>query len=126
MKTPIISVIDDDESSRVSIQSLLRSLGYAVHAFSSAQAFLQSGVAPTSSCIISDIQMPGMDGLALQAQLRASGSKVPIIFITAFYNPATEARAKKGGALCVLQKPFDSDLLLQCLADALKTGSANP
>jgi FixJ family two-component response regulator len=115
--------VDDDESFRVATQSLLLSLGYAVQSFESADQFLKSGLADTSACLISDIQMPVMDGLALQAELRARGNRLPIIFITAFFTPATEARAKKAGAVCVLTKPFDSDEFIRCLDDALKHAS---
>ena len=117
---PIISIVDDDESFRVATQSLLQSLGYAVHSFESADQFLKSGLADISACLISDIQMPVMDGLALQAELIARGKMLPVIFITAFLTPRTEARVQKSGAVCVLRKPFDIDDLIRCLNDALK------
>ena len=123
MGTSIISIVDDDEAFRVATESLLQSLGYAVHSFASADGFLKSGLADTSACLISDIQMPVMDGLALQAELLARGKKLPIIFITAFLTPRTETRVKKAGALCVLKKPFDIDDLIRCLDAALKGGS---
>ena len=125
MEPPVISVIDDDEWMRVATATLLRSLGYTAHSFASAEDFLKSGLAETSACVISDIQMPVTDGLALQAKLLAKGNTVPIIFITAFPNPATEARAKKAGAVCVLNKPFDSEVLIRCLDSALKGRSGD-
>jgi len=121
--SPIISVVDDDELLRDAIRRLLRSHGYAVHTFASAEDFLKSDLADKSSCIISDVQLPKMDGLALQAQLQARGNMVPVIFITAYPNATTEARAKKAGAVCVLHKPFDSEALIACLNAALKGGS---
>jgi FixJ family two-component response regulator len=120
LKAPVISIVDDDELQRDAIQRLLRSHGYAVHTFASAEDFLSSGVADSSSCIVSDVQLPAMDGLGLQAQLRTKGNKVPIIFITAYPNAAMEARAKAAGAVCVLHKPFDSDVLIQCITTSLK------
>ncbi len=125
MDSLVIAVIDDDEFQRDAIRRLLRSQSYAVHTFASAEDFLNSGLAGTSSCIVSDIQLPAMDGLALQAQLRAKGNKAPFIFITAFPNPAVEARAKTAGAVCVLHKPFDAEALIQCISDALKSGSSS-
>jgi FixJ family two-component response regulator len=120
---PIISVVDDDELLRDAVRRLLRSHGYAVHTFASAEDFLKSDLPDKSSSIISDVQLPKMDGLALQAQLQARGNMVPVIFITAYPNAATEARAKKAGAVCVLHKPFDSEVLIACLNAALKGGS---
>ena len=125
METPVISIVDDDDYMRVATDTLLRSHGYTAHSFASAEDFLKSGLAETSACVISDIQMPVMDGFALQAALRAKGCMVPIIFITAFPNPATEARARKTGAVCILNKPFDSEVLTRCLESALKGGSGD-
>jgi FixJ family two-component response regulator len=73
--------------------------------------------------VISDVQLPKLDGLGLQAQLQAKGNMVPIIFITAYPNPAMEARAKKAGAVAVLHKPFDGEALVDYLNAALKRGS---
>ena len=124
MQGPILSIVDDDELLRDAVHRLLRSHGYAVHSFASAEDFLKSGMADTSACIVSDVQLPAMDGLALQDQLRARGNRVPIIFITAYPNPASEARAKKAGAVCVLHKPFDGEALIAAIETALKK-SAN-
>src|SRR3954468_10884582 len=86
--TPVISIVDDDDYMRVATEGLLRSLGYKAHGFAGAEEFLNSGMVEACACVISDIQMPGTDGLALLAKLRAKGHKVPIIFITAFPSPA--------------------------------------
>ena len=120
MQGPIISIVDDDDLLRDAIQRLLRSHGYSVHSFASAEDFLKSGMADSSACIISDVQLPAMDGLALQDQLRARGNKVPVIFITAYPNATAEARATKAGAVGMLHKPFDSDVLIGCINTALK------
>ena len=117
----IISIVDDDDLLRDAIQRLLRSHGYAVHGFASAEDFLKSSLPDKSSCIISDVQLPAMDGVAMQSQLRAKGNKVPIILITAYPNAAMEARARIAGAICVLHKPFDSDALVQWINTALKS-----
>jgi len=117
----VIAVIDDDEFQRDAIRRLLRSQSYAVHTFASAEDFLNSGLAGTSSCIVSDIQLPAMDGLALQAQLRAKGNKAPFIFITAFPVETIRARALKAGAICFLTKPFDRRTLIKCLETALES-----
>src|SRR5262249_49007320 len=117
-------VVDDDELQRDAIQRLLRSHGYAAHTFASAEDFLHSGLADKSSCIVSDVQLPAMDGLAMQAQLRAKGHNVPIIFITAYPDATLESRAKAVGAVCVFYKPFDSDELIQCIKTALEGGKA--
>lgn len=124
MDSLVIAVVDDDELLRDAIRRLLRSHGYAVRTFASAEDFLKSAVADTASVIISDIQLPAMDGLALQAKLRAKGSKVPIIFMTAYPNAAVEARAKAAGAAGVFHKPFDSEALIACINNALKGGNA--
>src|SRR5579863_8757615 len=80
---PVISVIDDDESVRTAISNLLLSLGYIVHVFPSAEAFLQSAQLHNSRCIIVDVRMPGMSGIELQARLRAEGNHVPLVFVSA-------------------------------------------
>jgi FixJ family two-component response regulator len=117
---PAISIIDDDESVRVAIHSLVRSLGYIVHPFASAEEFLQSAQRNDTSCVITDVQMPTMSGLELQVRLRAQGYHVPFIFITAFPIESVRARAMKAGATCFLTKPLDPETLIQCLHDALE------
>jgi FixJ family two-component response regulator len=116
---PAISVVDDDESVRVATCNLVRSLGYIVHPFASAAEFLQSRSLHETSCVIADVQMPVMTGVELQAHLRARGHRVPFIFITAFPVEIDRARAMGAGAICFLTKPFDGDILVKCLADAL-------
>lgn len=117
---PVISIIDDDESVRVALKSLLSSLGLIVHMFASAEAFLQSPCSSNTSCLITDIQMPGMSGIELQRLLIAQGQHTPIIFITALQE-GIRAQLLEAGAVCFLRKPFDEQALLQCLDMALKS-----
>jgi FixJ family two-component response regulator len=123
---PVISVIDDDASVRAATYNLVRSLGYTVHVFASAEAFLQSPLLNETSCVITDIRMPAMSGLELQVHLRAQGYGVPFIFITALPNDSVRVRAFEGGASGFLTKPFDEGALIGCLDIALgqprKTG----
>ena len=83
-RVPVVSIIDDDASVRVATHRLVRSLGYIAHTFSSADEFLQSPLVNDTSCMIADVQMPGMSGVELQSVLLAQGRRMPIIFITAF------------------------------------------
>lgn len=116
---PVISVVDDDESIRTAIYNLLRSLGYIVHVFPSAEAFLQSPQLRNTWCVIADIRMPGMSGIELQLRLRSEGSRVPFVFVTAVPEESVRASALEGGAICFLTKPFDEDSLVACLGKAL-------
>jgi FixJ family two-component response regulator len=117
-KLPIVAIIDDDASVRATTDSLVRSLGYIVHTFASAEDFLLAGGVNDFSCIIADVQMPGMSGVQLQDQLRAQGYVVPFIFFTAFPDENIRAQALAAGAICYLTKPFDADNLIQCLQAA--------
>jgi FixJ family two-component response regulator len=119
-KLPVISIIDDDASIRVATQSLVRSLGFAVCTFASAADFLQSPCVNDTSCVISDVQMPGMSGVELQSLLIAQGRRMPIIFITAFHEESIRARAMKAGAIGFLNKPFSGETLIACLDTALQ------
>jgi FixJ family two-component response regulator len=116
----VISIIDDDASVRAATDNLLRSLGYTVYVFASAEEFLRSTHLNDTSCVIADIQMPGMSGVDLQARLLAQGYSVPFIFITAFPEETIRARALKAGAICFLTKPFDRLTLIRCLDAALE------
>jgi FixJ family two-component response regulator len=119
-KRPVISIIDDDASIRVATQSLVRSLGFAVCTFASAVDFLQSPCVNDTSCVISDVQMPGMSGVELQSLLIAQGHRMPIIFITAFHEESIRERAMKAGAIGFLNKPFSGQTLIECLDTALQ------
>ncbi|MBN3763361.1 response regulator [Burkholderia sp. Ac-20365] len=120
---PIASVIDDDESVRTAMSSLVRSLDWDVQLYASAEAFLASGVAPEVACIISDVQMPGMSGLDMYRHLLDKGVTQPIIFISAFASDAVRRQALDLGALCVLTKPVDGAEVSRCLAQLEPAGS---
>jgi FixJ family two-component response regulator len=113
---PIASVIDDDESVRIAMSSLVRSLDWDVRLYASAEAFLASGGVGETVCIISDVQMPGMNGLDMYRHLREQGGTPPIIFISAFASDAMRRQALELGALCVLTKPVDGAAVSRCLA----------
>lgn len=116
---PLISIIDDDALVRVATDSLLRSHGYTVHAFASAEEFLRSARVDDTSCVIADVRMPAMTGVELQDVLIARGHRLPFIFITAFPEEALRARALRRGAVCFLTKPFDGPTLIGCVDAAL-------
>ncbi len=120
-KLPLVAIIDDDASVRATTDSLVRSLGYIVHTFASAEEFLRSDRLEDISCVIADVQMPGMSGVELQDHLRTQGYRVPFIFFTAFPDEKIRAQALAAGAICYLTKPFDGDSLIQCLQAAPKT-----
>jgi FixJ family two-component response regulator len=125
-KPPLVAIIDDDESVRVTTDSLVRSFGYAVHTFASAEEFLRSSRLDDFACVIADVQMPGMSGVELQDQLRAQGYPVPFIFFTAFPDENIRAQALAAGAICYLTKPFDGDSLVRCFQAALKADDDGP
>jgi len=116
---PLIAVVDDDESIRVSLQGLIRSMGYEVCVFEGAQAFLDSDARGRAACVISDVQMPGMTGIELKLALVAAGDLTPVILMTAFADDSARVRAEQAGAACFLRKPFTGDSLLGCLEKAL-------
>jgi FixJ family two-component response regulator len=120
-QTPVVSIVDDDASVRIATDRLVRSLGFTAHTFASADEFLRSPLMDSTSCVIADIQMPGMSGLDLQAVLRAQGRQLPIIFITAFPEDSVRAQAMDGGAVCLLAKPFDGTMLIKQIESALET-----
>jgi FixJ family two-component response regulator len=117
---PVISIVDDDDSVRGATCNLLRSLGYIVHAFASAEELLGSPHLNSTSCVIADVQMPAMNGFELQADLLAKGYRIPFIFITAFSVDNARVRALKAGATCFLAKPFAGEALISCLDAALQ------
>jgi len=119
--TPVIAIVDDDESFRHATISFVRSLGYSAAAFPSADAFVNSNAVEGTDCVITDVQMPGMSGIELQSYLIAQGNHVPVIFVTAF--PEMEARgpALRAGAIGFLGKPFGDENLISCLNKALAT-----
>ena len=120
LKTSLqISVVDDDASMREAIRGLMKSLGYTAEAFGSAEEFLSSREVPRTSCLIADVQMPGMTGLELHRHLVASGKPVPTILITAYPDDRVRQRALEDGVVCYLSKPFDETDLLACIRSSL-------
>src|SRR3984885_5971518 len=117
----LISVVDDDESVRRTTTLLIESFGFRAATFESAETFLRSGHLHDTSCLIVDVQMPGMNGLELQSHLAAAGCGVPIIFITAYESKDSRQRAMKAGAAAFLGKPFSDEQLLQTIRSALRS-----
>jgi FixJ family two-component response regulator len=115
----LISIVDDDEEMREATEGLIRSLGYQTATFASADEFLRSDSLGDTSCLIVDVQMPGLSGIDLQRDLIAQGIKMPTIFITAFPEEGMRDSALTAGAVGYLGKPFSEDSLLQCLNCAL-------
>jgi FixJ family two-component response regulator len=119
----IVSIVDDDENVRLATCSLLRSLGCKTRDYASAEAFLCADGLEEVSCVISDLQMPGMDGIEMQRRLKDRASAPPIIFISAFGSDIRRREALANGALCFLDKPVDSDALLACLGQLGRDGA---
>jgi two-component system response regulator FixJ len=120
MTTPLISVVDDDHSVRESLARLIRSVGFAVRVFESAEEFLSAGDGCLPDCVILDIRMPGMNGLELQRELSATDRALPLIFITAHgSDEEARARALGAGAVDYLFKPLREDEVLKAIAVAL-------
>ncbi|MFJ3526090.1 response regulator transcription factor [Pseudomonas sp. NPDC090203] len=116
---PMIAVVDDDNAVRASLDSLIRSLGFVVSLFSSAEDFLASGQLATTDCLITDVQMPHMSGVELHEYLGTQGIRIPTIFITAFSEESVRRRAMSGSAVCFLAKPFQAQALIDCIESTL-------
>jgi FixJ family two-component response regulator len=116
---PLVCVVDDDESVRESLPELLKSFGFSVKAFSSAEDFLGSDVAVQTRCLILDIRMPGMSGSDLQRELKARHQDIPIVFITAHADIEDRRHVLEEGAIDCLLKPFSEDTLLRAVRAAL-------
>ncbi len=121
---PLIAVVDDDASVRESLESLIRSSGYSVKLFASAEEFLNSPGLHETNCLILDVRLPGMDGIDLHRHLLAKHYKVPVIFITAHASDEhTRSRALRNGAVDYLIKPFSEEALLSAVDVALSSKS---
>lgn len=118
--TPLISVVDDDESVRESLPDLLREFGYTARAFSSAEEFLTSDFIGQTRCLVLDIAMPGMTGPDLQQELARRRQEIPIIFITAHADETVRPRMIERGAVECLFKPFSETALLEALNAAFR------
>jgi FixJ family two-component response regulator len=120
----MIAIVDDDVSVRDSTKHLIRSLGYAAVTFASAEEYLRSEFIEGTSCLITDLRMPGMSGIELQERLIANGYRIPTIFMTAFFDENTRRRTLRNGAFGFLNKPFEDESLISCLDKALKSDGA--
>ncbi|HWV52794.1 response regulator transcription factor [Pseudorhodoplanes sp.] len=120
----MIAIVDDDEAVRVATRHLVQALGFETQAFASAEDLLKASPANEWSCVISDVNMPGLSGIELQRRLAAEGRSVPFVFITAFPDQAVQDRALKAGAAGFLTKPFASCDLIECLERALRGNDA--
>jgi len=115
----VIGIVDDDESVRDSISSLLRSAGYKTESFESAEAYLNSDRASEPNCLLLDVRMPGLSGLQLQSELNHQKVSIPVIFITAHPDEQVRERALSEGAVAVLGKPFNDEVLLGAIDSAV-------
>ena len=119
-RIPLISIIDDDDALRSSLENLIRSVGLRAQGFSSAKAFLSSNHVHETRCLVLDVRMPGMSGLELQRQMVLANSHMPAIFITAHEDDAQRTQALEAGAVAFLHKPFYEEELLDAIDAALK------
>jgi len=118
--TKIVAIVDDDESVRRALQGLLKAVGLQAKAFASAEEFLDSGQQHHTACLVTDIRMPGMSGLDLQAKLNSQNCRIPTIFITAHGDANMRMQALRAGAVEFLAKPFSDDVLLDNVRAALE------
>lgn len=116
----VIAIVDDDESVREALASLMNSLGYEAVPYSSGDEFMESAERRRTECLITDVNMPGMTGLQLHQRLIKSGERIPTIFVTAYPDDVVRKNAAQAGVDCYLTKPFREDELLACVRSALK------
>jgi FixJ family two-component response regulator len=117
---PLISIVDDDESVRQALKSLIDSVGFRAEVFCSGEEFLKSAYVSQTDCLITDVRMPGMSGLELQERLNAVGAAIPIVFISAHDDREARTRGLRAGAIDFLQKPFSEDSLLGAIGASLQ------
>jgi FixJ family two-component response regulator len=118
-RSRIVAIVDDDESLRSAMQGLFKSVGVQAKVFASAEEFLKSGEKHLTGCLITDMRMPGMSGLELQARLISENCRIPTIFVSAHGDANMRSQALRAGALGFMSKPFDNDVLLEHVATAL-------
>ena len=124
-ESPLIAIVDDDESVRDALTSLLHAVGWRAEAFASAETFLQSGHVHTTACLLLDVRLPGLSGLELQRQLRSSQVRLPLIFLTAHGTEAMRAQTLQAGAMAFFTKPFSDVALLEAIHTALAPDSGS-
>ena len=115
----LISIVDDDQSIREAMESLIRSVGFRTQVFASAEDFLKWKERESTACLILDVRLPGISGLELQRLLTSVRSRIPVIFITAHGDAQTRERAIAAGAVEFLQKPFSEEALLEAVRAAI-------
>jgi FixJ family two-component response regulator len=120
VENKLVAIVDDDDAVRIALEGLLRSAGLTARAFESAENFLESGQQLQTACLITDIRMPGMSGLELQAKLNADRCRIPIVFITAHGDSQMRMQALRAGAVEFLAKPFNDEALLETVRVALE------
>ena len=117
----MVAVVDDDDLMRTALRGLLQSVGLLAQSFASAEDFLKCGQQHATACLITDIRMPGMSGLELQAQLNADHCRIPTIFITGHGDARMRMQAMRAGAVEFLAKPFDDEALLESVRAAMES-----
>jgi FixJ family two-component response regulator len=125
-KKQIVLGVDDDSRVREAIESLLDMAGYEALVFSSADELLRSRALATADCVITDVRMPGMDGIELQRRIKVDYPKLPVIFISAHFDDEIRRQALDGGAVDFMYKPFDGDALLRAIDRAVNNSSNDP
>jgi len=125
-EAPLVSVVDDDASVRISMRRLLRSSGLRAEVFVSVEDFLESSQLGQTACLILDVRMPGMDGLDLQRWLAETGRRIPIIFMSARASEEEESRALRAGAADFLRKPMSKEALLRAVRTVLDPPDKDP
>ena len=119
---PVISVVDDDESLRRSLSNLLRSVGFGVETFASAEEFLRSAHRENTGCLVLDLRMTGMNGFELLRHVAVTGPRMPVVILTAHGDEEARQRALEAGAVAFLRKPFQGDALLDAVQMAMHHG----
>jgi FixJ family two-component response regulator len=122
---PLVAIVDDDESVREAMESLIRSIGCRAESHDSAEEFLLSGRLPETDCLILDLKMPGMGGMALHGMLAGINPPLPTVFITAHWDEETRMEAKRLGAVDFLRKPCSDDALIEAVRLALEAAHAH-
>jgi FixJ family two-component response regulator len=123
-KPILISIVDDDEPIRKATTRLVTAAGFQAETFGSGEEFLNSGLASSPSCLIVDMQMPGISGLDLYQRLAESGTSLPTIIITAYPDERVRARALRAGVIGYLSKPFSANELIGCIRSTIQDGKA--
>jgi FixJ family two-component response regulator len=120
-KTGVIAIVDDDESLREALASVMKAAGFPVRTFASAEEFLGCDDCDDTTCLVLDVRLPGMSGIELQKQLTRTKSRLPVIFVTAHGDASLRDSVMRGGAAAFLYKPVRSDALLREIRRALET-----